>query len=153
MPIIVFFVEAEEERLSQVIYNILDNAFKFTDAHGSVVVTLEKQQVLQPQQGEHIEKGQREQEQKQKQKQEQKHAVITIKDTGTGIHPEIFPRLFSKFATKSHRGTGLGLYISKNIIEAHDGKLYATNNTDGKGATFSVVLPLVGRFHETIFTG
>ena len=151
MPIIVFFVEAEEERLSQVIYNILDNAFKFTDAHGSVVLTLEKQQVLQPQQGEHIEKGQREQ--KQKQKQEQKHVVITIKDTGTGIHPEIFPSLFSKFATKSHRGTGLGLYISKNIIEAHDGKLYATNNTDGKGATFSVVLPLVGRFHETIFTG
>lgn len=53
------------------------------------------------------------------------------------------PRLFSKFATKSDKGTGLGLYISKNIIEAHGGKLYATNNTDGKGATFIIALPLV----------
>jgi signal transduction histidine kinase len=53
------------------------------------------------------------------------------------------PRLFSKFATKSHRGTGLGLFISKHIIEAHGGKLYAANNTDGKGATFTIVLPLI----------
>lgn len=136
----IFFVEADEERLSQVICNILDNAFKFTDSDGSVIVTVGKQQILQPQQqplGERIEQEQR------GRKQKQKYAVINIKDTGTGIHPEILPRLFSKFATKSHRGTGLGLYISKNIIEAHGGKLYATNNTDGKGATFTIVLPLV----------
>jgi two-component system sensor histidine kinase VicK len=135
----IFSVEADEQRLSQVIDNIIDNAFKFTDSEGSVIVTVEKQQILQQQQllGEHIEQGQREQEQK------QQYAIITIKDTGTGIHPEIFPRLFSKFATKSHRGTGLGLYISKNIIEAHDGKLYAANNTDDKGATFTIALPLV----------
>jgi two-component system, OmpR family, sensor histidine kinase VicK len=133
-----FFVEADKEKLTQVIYNILDNAFKFTDSDGSVIVTVEKQQVLQPeqQQGEHIEQGQLEQDQK------QQYAIITAKDTGTGIHPEILPRLFSKFATKSHRGTGLGLYFCKNIIEAHAGKLYATNNTDGKGATFTIVLPL-----------
>jgi two-component system sensor histidine kinase VicK len=132
----IFFVDADEERLTQVICNILDNALKFTDADGSVIVTVEKQQLLQPQQ-----QGQREQNQNQNQKQ--KYAVITTKDTGTGIHPEMFPRLFSKFATKSHRGTGLGLYISKNIIEAHGGKLYATNNTDGKGATFTIVIPLI----------
>jgi signal transduction histidine kinase len=133
----IFFVEADEERLTQVICNILDNAFKFSDSGGSVMVTVGKQQQLQQQLGEHIEQGQREQEQK------QQYAIITVKDTGTGIHPEILPRLFSKFATKSHRGTGLGLHISRNIIEAHDGKLYATNNTDGKGATFTIVLPLV----------
>jgi two-component system, OmpR family, sensor histidine kinase VicK len=135
------FVEADEERLTQVIYNILDNALKFTDADGSVIVTVEKEQVqpqqLQQQLGERIEQGQREQEQK------QQYTIITIKDTGTGIHPEILPRLFSKFATKSNKGTGLGLYISKNIIEAHGGELYATNNTDGKGATFTIILPLV----------
>ncbi|HEY6885825.1 MAG TPA: ATP-binding protein [Nitrososphaeraceae archaeon] len=65
--------------------------------------------------------------------------MIIIKYTGTGIHPEILPRLFSKSATRSHRS----LYISKNIIEAHGGKLYATNNIDGKGGTFTIVLPLV----------
>jgi signal transduction histidine kinase len=139
----IFFVEADEERLAQVICNIVDNALKFTDADGNVIVTVGKQQKLQlqpqPQQlGEHIEQRQPDQEQT-----NQQYAIITIKDTGTGIHPEIFPRLFSKFATKSHRGTGLGLYISKNIIEAHGGKLYATNNNDGKGATFTIVLPLV----------
>lgn len=66
---------------------------------------------------------------------------MSIKDTGTGVDPEISPRLYSKFATKSHKGTGLGLCISKNIIEAHGGKLYASNNYD-KGATLTISLPL-----------
>jgi two-component system sensor histidine kinase VicK len=118
------FLEADEERLTQVMENILDNAFKFSYADGSVTVTLEKQGT-------------------QRQGQGQQHAVINIKDTGTGIDPEISPRLFSKFATKSHKGTGLGLYISKNIVDAHGGKLYATNNPDGKGATFTIALPLL----------
>ena len=64
-------------------------------------------------------------------------------DTGQGIDPEIIPRLFRKFATKSIVGTGLGLYISKRIIEAHGGKMWAENNPDGIGATFSFTLPLV----------
>ncbi|MFL6409819.1 MAG: sensor histidine kinase [Nitrososphaeraceae archaeon] len=129
------FVQADEERIAQVMYNILDNALKFSDTDGSVTVTLEKQEAQSQQQlGEQTEQGQQEQ---------QERAIITIKDTGTGIHPEILPRLFSKFATKSHKGTGLGLYISKNIVEAHSGKLYASNNTDGKGATFTIILPLI----------
>ena len=64
-------------------------------------------------------------------------------DTGQGIDPEIMPRLFTRFATKSIVGTGLGLYISKRIIEAHGGKMWAENNSDGIGATFSFILPLV----------
>ena len=56
--------------------------------------------------------------------------IIRIKDSGTGIHPEILPRLFSKFATRSDMGTGLGLFISKNIVEAHGGKIWGENNTD-----------------------
>jgi signal transduction histidine kinase len=114
-------VEADEERLTQVIDNILDNAYKFTDSYGSITVTLEKKQ----------------------EEHGQQHAIINIKDTGKGIDPEISPRLFSKFATKSYKGTGLGLYISKNIVEAHGGKLYAINNPDGKGATFTITLPLL----------
>jgi two-component system, OmpR family, sensor histidine kinase VicK len=120
-------VQADEERLTQVIDNILDNAFNFTDYYGSITVTLEKKQA--------------EQDTKQLEQQQQ-HAIITIKDTGTGIDPEILPRLFSKFATKSHKGTGLGLYISKNIVEAHGGKLHASNNSGGNGATFTITLPI-----------
>ena len=71
------------------------------------------------------------------------HVVISVKDTGTGIDPEILPRLFTKFATKSFAGTGLGLYISKSIVEAHGGKIGAENNSDGRGATFAFSLPLI----------
>jgi two-component system, OmpR family, sensor histidine kinase VicK len=126
------FVEADKGRLIQVICNLLDNAFKFTEGHGeSIQITLEKQE--QQEQGE---------QRLEQQHQQEHYAIISIKDTGTGIDPEILPRLFSKFTTKSQRGTGLGLYISKNIVEAHGGRLYADNNADDKGATFSIIIPL-----------
>ena len=70
-------------------------------------------------------------------------AIVNIRDSGQGIDPGIFPRLFTKFATRSETGgTGLGLFISKNIIEAHGGKIWAENNKDTKGATFSFSLHL-----------
>jgi two-component system, OmpR family, sensor histidine kinase VicK len=68
--------------------------------------------------------------------------VVRVKDRGSGIDPTIQSRLFSKFVTKSEIGLGLGLFISKGIIEAHGGKLWAENNSDGKGATFSFSLPV-----------
>ena len=68
---------------------------------------------------------------------------MSVKDAGTGIDPEILPRLFTKFATKSTSGTGLGLFISKSIIEAHGGKIWAENNADGKGAAFYFSLPIL----------
>ena len=128
------FVEADKERLTQVICNLLDNAFKFTEGHGeSIEITLEKWELHQDLSAE-----------QRLQQQQEPYAIICIKDTGTGIDPEISPRLFSKFATKSHKGTGLGLYISKNIVEAHGGRLYASNNYD-EGATFTITLPLIKR--------
>jgi two-component system, OmpR family, sensor histidine kinase VicK len=71
-------------------------------------------------------------------------AIIYVKDDGQGIDPDMLPKLFSKFATKSFSGTGLGLFISKSIVEAHGGRIWAQNNADGKGATFSLSLPIVG---------
>ncbi|HKG88413.1 MAG TPA: HAMP domain-containing sensor histidine kinase [Nitrososphaeraceae archaeon] len=76
--------------------------------------------------------------------------MVSVKDTGAGIDPEILPRLFTKFATKSDVGTGLGLYISKSIIEAHGGKIWAENNNNNnnldeqtrRGSTFYFTLPL-----------
>jgi signal transduction histidine kinase len=70
-----------------------------------------------------------------------RYVVISVKDTGIGINPAIFTRLFTKFGTRSETGTGLGLYISKSIVEAHDGKIWVENNPDGKGATFTFTLP------------
>jgi signal transduction histidine kinase len=67
--------------------------------------------------------------------------VVSVKDSGSGIDSDTMPRLFEKFASKSFQGTGLGLFISKKIIEAHGGKIWAENNTDQKGATFYFSLP------------
>ena len=70
------------------------------------------------------------------------YCYFSIKDTGIGIDLEVLPRLFQKFATKSYQGTGLGLYISKSIVEAHGGNMWAENNTNGKGAIFHFTLPM-----------
>lgn len=75
--------------------------------------------------------------------EENNQVIVSVKDTGEGIDPEILQKLFTKFATKSHTGTGLGLFISKSIVEAHGGKIWAENNKDGKGATFYFSLPLI----------
>ncbi len=107
-------IEADKERITQVISNLLSNALKFTE-EGYISVSTEKKD---------------------------KDILITVKDTGVGIDPEVLPRLFSKFITKSEKGTGLGLYISKNIIERHGGKIWAENNPDGKGATFTFSIPI-----------
>jgi signal transduction histidine kinase len=108
-------IEADKDRISQVISNLLHNAIKFT-SKGEIIVTLE-----------HTDNN----------------VIVSVKDNGKGIDPQMVPILFSKFATKSDKGTGLGLYICKGIIEAHGGKIWAENNkgTD-KGATFSFSLPV-----------
>ena len=73
---------------------------------------------------------------------------MTVKDTRSGINPEIVPNLFSKFTT-SEQGTGLGLFISKNIIEAHGGQIWAKNNpVVERGTTFTFSLPLVARIQD-----
>jgi two-component system, OmpR family, sensor histidine kinase VicK len=71
-----------------------------------------------------------------------KAIIVSVKDSGQGIDSSILPRLFTKFASKSYKGTGLGLFISKGIIEAHGGKIWGENNPDGRGATFSFSLAL-----------
>ena len=72
--------------------------------------------------------------------------IISFTDSGIGIDPEIIPHLFSKFKSNSDSGLGLGLFIAKGIVEAHGGKIDAYNNTNGKGATFKVNLPLRTNF-------
>jgi two-component system, OmpR family, sensor histidine kinase VicK len=111
--------EVDKSRLSQIIFNLLYNAHKFTDENDTINVALEKESI-----------------------DDKEYALITIKDTGRGIDPEIMPRLFTKFATTLDKGTGLGLFICKNIVEAHGGKIWGKNNEDGKGATFGFILPL-----------
>jgi signal transduction histidine kinase len=115
-------VEADKERITEVISNILDNAMKFTKTKlkegGVETINIDALR-------------------------NDDNAIVSIVDTGTGIDPRIMPRLFEKFATKSLTGTGLGLFISKSIVEAHGGRLWAQNNPDGNGAAFAFSLPLL----------
>jgi two-component system, OmpR family, sensor histidine kinase VicK len=114
-------LEADKSRIAEVISNFLSNAIKFTQK-GTITVAVE------------IDKTS---------KDDNKNWVIVgVKDTGEGIDASMLPRLFTKFASKSHLGTGLGLFISKGIVEAHGGKIWAKNNVDGVGATFSFSLPI-----------
>jgi signal transduction histidine kinase len=115
------WVIADKNRIIQVISNLLDNAIKFTKA-GRILVQLRKR------------KG--------KKIADNNQLIVSVKNEGPGIDPSIMPRLFTKFATKSDKGTGLGLYISKSIIEAHGGKIWAENNSDGRGATFTFTVPI-----------
>jgi signal transduction histidine kinase len=106
-------VDADRERISQVIQNLVSNAIKFT-SNGTIMVTTEERNG---------------------------DVFVRVRDSGTGIDPEVLPVLFTKFVTKSNKGTGLGLYISKSIIEAHGGKIWAENNADGAGASFTFRIP------------
>ncbi len=115
-----FFVYADKNRIQQVIFNLLDNASKFTEK-GEITLSIID--------GDDADEN------------NSNNITIRIQDTGKGIDPEILPRLFKKFATKSDKGTGLGLYISKNIIEAHGGKIWTEKTSNGKGTVFVFTLP------------
>ena len=131
------FVEADGERITQVVSNLLSNALKFTQ-EGEIRITA------------YITRGHERRDYREdvgrgnntSSTGDDEKVIIRIRDSGVGISPDIQPKLFSKFATKSFDGIGLGLFISKNIVEAHGGKLWGENNADGKGATFGFSLPI-----------
>jgi signal transduction histidine kinase len=116
-------VEADKSKVFEVLSNIIRNAIKFTKEGTITIIS-------------GVIDG---------------AAVVKVKDTGSGIDPEIMPKLFTRFASKSESGTGLGLFIAKNIVEAHGGKIWAENNSDGRGATFAFSLPLA-KIEEKEFT-
>ena len=120
-PIMIF---ADKERIYQVISNLIRNALKFIPfTDGKIEISLEKV----------------------KEEEDKEHASVKIKDNGKGIDKDILPRLFEKFTTKSETGTGLGLYVSKSIVDAHGGKIWTENNSNDNGATFSFTLPLFSK--------
>jgi signal transduction histidine kinase len=118
----IIIVYADKDRIHQVLSNLLNNAIKFTK-NGTVTINT------------HIANGSN------NNANNDKEAVVTIMDTGSGITPEIMQKLFSKFVTTSSHGTGLGLFISKGIIDAHGGRIWAENNSNGVGSSFSFSLP------------
>jgi two-component system, OmpR family, sensor histidine kinase VicK len=118
----------DESRIKQVISNLIDNSLRFTD-YGAITCTAEFDN-------------------------EHRQMIVRVKDTGKGIARDIQPKLFTKFVTKSEKGTGLGLYICKGIIEAHGGRIWAENNAErsgGNGSTFSFSLPLTLSNSEELF--
>jgi two-component system sensor histidine kinase VicK len=119
-------IKADRVRIYEVISNVLTNALKFTKK-GTITVTTE------------LVTGNPDDNNATNNK---RYVIVSIKDTGSGIDPELRSKLFTKFVTKSESGTGLGLFISKSIVEAHGGKIWAENNREGRGATFAFSLPL-----------
>jgi signal transduction histidine kinase len=117
----IILLHADKQRITQVISNLIDNAIKFTN-RGTISIAIDRKRNNDSNSPDKV--------------------TVSVKDTGSGIHPDIFPRLFSKFASKSFQGTGLGLFISKNIIEAHGGKIWGENNAGDRGATFIFSLPI-----------
>ena len=107
----------DKNRTIQIISNLISNAIKFSYNNG--IITISKEVNV-----------------------DNKSIIISVIDRGSGIDPDIFPRLFSKFSTRSNHGTGLGLYICKNLVEAQGGRIWAQDNKDGPGATFSFSLPI-----------
>jgi signal transduction histidine kinase len=126
--VIEYYVNADKSRLFQVLSNLINNAIKFAGINGVISITLDKTDYSMSGNTDTV--------------KENEYAFVRVKDNGSGIDPEIQSRLFSKFATKSDIGTGLGLFIAKSIIEAHGGKIFAENNSDGRGATFTFSLPI-----------
>ncbi len=127
-----FTIYADRNGLSRVFSNLINNSIKFTpQKEGGIISILV----------EHKENSK-------DRKENNGTFVVSIKDNGEGIDKEILPRLFSKFTTKSFQGTGLGLYITKSIIEAHGGHIRAENNKNEKGASFSLSLP-IGFYNKT----
>ena len=137
----IIFVEADAGRTAQVISNLLNNAIKFTNVeetakdNNTITIVVD-----------HDDNN-----------DNNNSVVVSVEDTGRGIDPEILPKLFSKFVTNSESGTGLGLFISKNIIEAHGGKMWAENNTDvfgirTRGARFCFTLPIIDKSTDRLIT-
>jgi signal transduction histidine kinase len=120
-----FIIYADKNRIIQVMSNLIDNSLKFiSEAGGTISITTEKKKNSSDMGiGESL--------------------LVTVKDSGSGIDTEIMPLLFTKFASKSFQGIGLGLYICKSIVEAHGGKIWAENDKDGNGAIFYFSLPLI----------
>jgi two-component system, OmpR family, sensor histidine kinase VicK len=115
-------VLADANRIVQVITNLLSNAVKFSTQGDAALITVTR--------GMRVIDG-------------KSMAIVSISDQGQGINPEIVPRLFQKFISGSEKGTGLGLYISKSIVNAHGGEIWAESNKSGIGATFVFTLPLL----------
>jgi signal transduction histidine kinase len=115
---------ADKSRIRQVLSNLISNSIKFVPREGIISLRVERRKSDEDNNSKEI-------------------VVVSIKDTGIGIDAAIMPKLFTKFASKSFQGTGLGLYISKSIVDSHGGKIWAENNEDGKGATFSFSLPII----------
>ena len=138
-------VNADKHMILQVISNLVNNAINFTKS-GTISVEVERGTASNHSNSDNDNDNDNK---KMSKSHNSSEAIVKIKDTGSGIDTEILPRLFSKFATKSdHKGTGLGLFICKSIVEAHGGRIWAENNIDGRGATFAFSLPIDNKNDE-----
>ena len=121
-------VQCDSEKIQQVLFNLLHNAMKFT-RQGVITITVAIKRTSHDLESDND------------------SVIISIKDQGTGVDPSIKDKLFEKFETKSANGAGLGLYLSRKIVEAHGGKIWVERKTDSsyeeeRGAIFAFSIPL-----------
>jgi signal transduction histidine kinase len=135
-----YWIHADRSRLNQILNNLIDNAIKFSKNSGTLDILIYETDAIQENETRRIRNLKIKS--AQSNQDESEHVYIAISDSGRGISPSILPRLFEKFNTDSNVGTGLGLYISKKLVEAMGGKIWAFNNNDGIGSTFVFSLPL-----------
>jgi signal transduction histidine kinase len=124
-------VRIDRLRFGQILNNILSNAIKYSDENSTITISIAKL-VDYPDYNQYF------------RDKNKNMVVLRVKDEGKGIFPDILPKIFDRFVTNSESGTGLGLYITKKIIEAHGGSIWCYNNRDGKGSTFEFTVPLSG---------
>ena len=115
-------LHADEDRIVQVLTNLVGNALQYTPKNGEVTISLESTG---------------------------NEARFSVKDTGIGIPPDHLPHIFDRFyrvdksRSRAHGGSGIGLTIAKHLVEAHAGKIWAESAGEGKGSTFVFTLPLI----------
>lgn len=137
---------ADKIRFNQIINNLMGNAIKFTSQNGKIHIKIKENvsnsdKIVLGQKKNKIQSIGSSVEEKSEDTVEKDELIVSISDTGKGISSQILPKLFEKFITGSHTGTGLGLYITRNLVEAHGGRIWAFNNDNGLGSTFMFSLP------------
>jgi signal transduction histidine kinase/CheY-like chemotaxis protein len=132
-------VKADKTRISQVISNLLSNANKSSsigkEEEGIKFIHIDVERIEKDDNDLKYTKHTQH-------KKNESFVVISVRDKGSGINTELRKKLYEKFATGTFGGTGLGLFISKSIIESHGGNLWFEENEDGKGVTFFFTLPI-----------
>jgi Amt family ammonium transporter len=143
-------LQADPVRFKQILFNLLSNAVKFTPDQGTITVRARETKDVRPFDCSTVPGRANRRTAEPPNALQSRWLEISVRDTGVGIRPEDLPRLFQEFIqlettrAQHHEGTGLGLALTKRLVELHGGRIWAESEGEGKGSTFTVALPFAG---------